>query len=89
MVELRGFEPDQAYILAKVASILGSQPAAEVPKIDPDQCLVPPIDEHFVCQVCTFIVQDPQQCGECETLNCAKCVASWLSKSKDCPNCRK
>jgi len=62
MVELRVFEPDPAYILAKVAQSAAPKPVVNF-TIDPDDCTTPPFDEHFICQMCTYVVRNPQQCG--------------------------
>ena len=57
-------------------------------KIDPEHCMAPPLEDHNICQICTFVVSDPQQCGECDSLKCAACIKSWMIKSKECLNCR-
>lgn len=62
MVELRVFEPDPAYILAKVAQSAAPKPVVDF-SIDPDDIMTPPADEYFICQMCTSIVRNPQQCG--------------------------
>jgi hypothetical protein len=53
-------------------------------KIDPEHCMAPPLEDHNICQICTFVVSDPQQCGECDSLKCAACIKSWMIKSKEC-----
>ena len=32
---------------------------------------------HFVCQICSLIVRDPQECQNCNSLFCQDCLELW------------
>ena len=35
-----------------------------------------------------MIVEEPQECLECNQLTCTKCITQWKEKNNTCPNCR-
>jgi hypothetical protein len=64
-------------------------PASQIKvQLTEDDCTTQPFETHFICSICTLVVQKPKQCSECENLNCEPCIAQWLEKSKHCPSCR-
>jgi hypothetical protein len=46
--------------------------------IDPDWCTTKPMDDHFVCGICTNVVRAPQECQQCQKLLCTGCIKHWL-----------
>jgi hypothetical protein len=64
----RGFEADEGFIQAKVGQCEVCRANQVVNfEIDPGHSLAQ-LDENFICEICTNVVRDPQQCGECESL---------------------
>ena len=57
-------------------------------KIDPKDAVTKELDEHFICQICCFVVSDPIECNQCEKPFCKECYIEWSIKSPQCPNCR-
>ena len=54
----------------------------------PDQRVGDPFGDDWICLICTNVVWQARQCGECEKLVCAKCIDDWLIRSPTCPACR-
>jgi len=48
----------------------------------------PKIIKKYKCFICTNVVNEPSQCGECESIFCEGCINIHLEKYNDCPNCR-
>lgn len=42
------------------------------------------VDDHFLCAVCTKVVQAPEECVKCQRLLCGSCAKS----SSECPYCK-
>ena len=49
------------------------------------------VDDKFICQVCTEIIREPQQCSDCQRMFCTGCMADWARTNSDlpCPYCNK
>ncbi len=48
----------------------------------------PKIIKKYKCLLCSNIVKEPLQCGECENLFCEKCISNHLENYNSCPNCK-
>ena len=46
------------------------------------------LNEYLNCLICTNVVEEPQQCSNCDRLFCRGCIEEWISNSDKCPNCR-
>ena len=57
--------------------------------LSPENAVNQPFDQYFSCQFCLNVVDDPQECRECNQLNCKSCLETWLGRNSTCPNCRK
>ncbi len=49
-----------------------------------------PIDDFFICCICSNIAIDPVKCSHCEKLNCNSCIEDWLKRNpnQNCISCR-
>ena len=50
-----------------------------------------PVNEDFICIICSLVVNDPVQCRQCSCLVCKKCKEGWQMKqaaASSCANCR-
>lgn len=46
-------------------------------------------DEYFSCMICLMVVEEPQECLECNQLTCKECLDGWQAKGEQtCPGCR-
>ena len=60
------FTVDQETIDETLSQLLSSTPDAdEVRSLQPEQSLSQPLDEYFVCDICTSVVNNPSQCEDC------------------------
>ena len=44
------------------------------------------LNEEFICAICQEVLEDPMECGTCQTSFCSACINLWLTKNKSCPN---
>lgn len=42
----------------------------------------------FQCAVCSRVVQNPEECQNCEKVFCANCINKWLEGNQTCALCR-
>lgn len=38
-----------------------------------------------MCQICTNIVLEPKECGECQSVFCVSCIDGWKYINNSCP----
>jgi len=36
--------------------------------------------DEFDCVICSLVVNDPYECGECGNMFCKDCIDSWMKK---------
>jgi hypothetical protein len=41
------------------------------------------------CEICRTVCYRPTLCHYCESMYCLTCIAEWLSRSEQCPHCKK
>jgi len=46
------------------------------------------LEEHFSCQICLDVVEDPIMCNWCESLFCRECELQYQRRDTKCPSCR-
>ena len=50
--------------------------------------------EHFLCSICTQLLEDVVIIRKCEHMFCRSCINQWIDQRKDqgirtCPDCRR
>lgn len=59
------------------------------PQLKEDQA-VEPLDDGFICMMCTEVVCEPKACQNCARLFCTSCIGEWAERNAECPcpNCQ-
>mmetsp|Transcript_24779 Transcript_24779/g.45441 ORF Transcript_24779/g.45441 Transcript_24779/m.45441 type:complete len:314 (+) Transcript_24779:65-1006(+) len=55
----------------------------------PDSELVRPAStlEILKCMICSEVLLDPRECGECQVAFCLECISEWTWRHPSCPHC--
>ena len=56
------------------------KPQLDFDDIDADDPLVKEYYQIFICNICTFVVTDPNECKQCNRLFCKECITGWKNK---------
>jgi hypothetical protein len=57
-------------------------------KLNEEDVIEPrPINEDFICKICSLVVNDPVQCRQCSCLLCRECKEGWHMKQGDARTC--
>jgi hypothetical protein len=57
-------------------------------KLNEAQAIVQPLDQDFMCGLCSFVVCNPSECDKCDKLSCTNCLKKWKEKKGECAYCR-
>ena len=88
------FEANKEFAQQTIASHLRNiegKPAITYELNEEDVVQPRPINEDFICIICSLVVKVPVQCRQCSCLVCKKCKEDWQMSqgaARTCANCR-
>jgi hypothetical protein len=86
---LATFSIDESQIKKQIEKALNlAKPKPDQLKLNEDQAIVQPLDQDFLCGLCSFVVCNPSECDKCDKLSCKNCLKKWKEKKSECAYCR-
>ena len=64
-----------------------AKPKPDQLKLNEAQAIMQPLDQDFVCGLCSFVVCNPSECDICDKLSCKNCLQKWKEKNSECAYC--
>ena len=60
----------------------------ERPSLGEEQAVEQPFDIYFLCGICKFVVNFPQECNKCQKIACKECMNTWAKHKNTCAHCK-